>query len=590
MQQPAQIFNLLLGNVSPIQSDVIPKGIVDVESDGLAFDNLLLDLVNDGEKTDQLESSLLVDVATEEAGLENKIIGSTLIEANSEAAVTEEPSKASPGPFSLLDTPVKLMSGSSQLELPEQVAANSRPAFKLFPESKLTVPVKEAQSLPVDLVSDNNRAIAMNPIDDRVGRMPAVSASEKPIADNVAEFNNRLYSELQLDSPLPKSSLNNLTYREAIDIEPGKYEVLSQTIENSTITLSVKNPQSKDAPIKLSLPVELFEAEMVIPTDRVAKRTVLDSGLNRGLQLQTLFDKLNLKEIEVRPLVNSAGGSSEKIIAEPEGKILDIKLIAQDSEKIMPVLRPVTPKELKVSRGRARSEAAGGKEKSERILPLDSNQRINLRARPVAKSGVSEKVAGLTVRPAIQQQLIEAFSQIVKGDTVLEQQRSSFDPIVVDRTQADVLVNELKSESRPVQMVLPKNLKTMLKPNGNSVTIKIEPEHLGPARISLSMQNNVLKARIMVDTVHIRSVVEASVDHLIDQLSKADIKVDQIEVSLSGNSFKDDFGGRRNFHRSSKSGQLPPNKIAALEMTAPASPAHISATQYVGSQGVNILA
>lgn len=566
MQQPTQIFDLLSGNVNPVRTDVNPNGFAAAESDGPAFGDLLLGLAGHGgftgneELAQPIESSLLIVGTKEEAGPEN---------SNPEAAVGMESGLVDLRLFRTLGAPVQLMSSARQSESPEQTALNNRPEL-------------------IDILNGNNQSAALNPIDKQGGRMFEAATPQQPVAENVAEFNNSLRNELRLDFPLPKNTLNNLTYREAVDIVPGKYEILSQTIENSTITLTVKNPGSKDAPIRLSLPVELFDTgPMANLADGAARRIALESGFDRALQLRNLFDKLNLKGIEVKPLSGSTGESAELIVAKPESKFLEIKLIPQESEKFVPVLRPLNRTELNASRESVGTRATNGKENSEQRLPLELDSRIDPTLRPAARAGVSERTAGSLIRSAIPQQSGVVFDLLMKGggDTVLEQQRSAFDPIVVDRAQADLPVDNHKTEARPVRFVLPDNLKTMLKPNGNSVTIKIDPEHLGPARLTLSMHDNILKARIMVENVHIRSVVEASLDHLVDQLSKADIKVDQIEVLLSGNSFRDDFNGRRNFRHSSKPSQLRHHQTADLDMTAPTAPA-----QYVGSNGVNILA
>ena len=73
-----------------------------------------------------------------------------------------------------------------------------------------------------------------------------------------------------------------------------------------------------------------------------------------------------------------------------------------------------------------------------------------------------------------------------------------------------------------------------LKTNGQSIAIRIEPEHLGPARLHLTLQNDFLTARVTVDTVQARMVVESALDQLSDQLHRAGIKISSIEVSVSG--------------------------------------------------------
>ena len=75
--------------------------------------------------------------------------------------------------------------------------------------------------------------------------------------------------------------------------------------------------------------------------------------------------------------------------------------------------------------------------------------------------------------------------------------------------------------------------------------IKIEPEHLGPARLNLVMRDHVLTARVVVDTPIARMAVLNSLDQLTDQLSRAGIDVNRIDVALSGDNAREQFLDRR---------------------------------------------
>ena len=75
--------------------------------------------------------------------------------------------------------------------------------------------------------------------------------------------------------------------------------------------------------------------------------------------------------------------------------------------------------------------------------------------------------------------------------------------------------------------------------------IKVEPEHLGPARLNLSMRGEALVARLVVDSVQARIAVEGSLHQLNDQLSRAGIKVDHLEVTVGGGEERLPFFERR---------------------------------------------
>lgn len=81
---------------------------------------------------------------------------------------------------------------------------------------------------------------------------------------------------------------------------------------------------------------------------------------------------------------------------------------------------------------------------------------------------------------------------------------------------------------------LPENIHDLLKPYGKSVTLKIEPEHLGTATISLNMQQGVLRARVVVESNAAKTMVENSLGQLVSQLAKSNITVDSVNVQVGG--------------------------------------------------------
>jgi hypothetical protein len=124
------------------------------------------------------------------------------------------------------------------------------------------------------------------------------------------------------------------------------------------------------------------------------------------------------------------------------------------------------------------------------------------------------------------------------------------------------------------------------------VMLRIEPEHLGPAKLSLIMYDGRLRARVIVKDAQAMTAVERSLDRLIDQLSKANIAVDHIEVTISGDGARSDhFGRSAAWHQrhADLAGLIGADIREGSSLTAAAAtPAR--AVQYVGASGINILA
>ena len=148
-----------------------------------------------------------------------------------------------------------------------------------------------------------------------------------------------------------------------------------------------------------------------------------------------------------------------------------------------------------------------------------------------------------------------------------------------------------RKDSQSVRITLPDDIRTTLKPNGRAVTISIEPDHLGPAKLHLSMRDSALTARVTVDTSHARTMVEQSLDQLTQQLHRAGIKVDLIEVNVAGDQsqqqhfFERNFGMRRRMRMLNDSD----DSILAAEAAAPivATPGRAGVA---GPNGVNLYA
>ncbi len=163
---------------------------------------------------------------------------------------------------------------------------------------------------------------------------------------------------------------------------------------------------------------------------------------------------------------------------------------------------------------------------------------------------------------------------------------------------ADGATTDVKAASeddllpRQVRFTLPDQLHAKLRPNGPSVMLRIEPAHLGPARLSLMMRKDQLSARLVVDSLAAKQVVEHSMDKLIDQLQRADIKVESVQVMTSQQQLGQDSSGRQSQwahhqHQPHRFGQSTGGEPS--DTSEPPGGAH-GAAQFVGSGGVNLLA
>ena len=92
----------------------------------------------------------------------------------------------------------------------------------------------------------------------------------------------------------------------------------------------------------------------------------------------------------------------------------------------------------------------------------------------------------------------------------------------------------MKSETTPVRFVLPTDIDTGTVRTGQSVTIRMEPEHLGQVRLTLSEHHDSIVGRLVVENHAARTVVESNLQTLYDQLTDKGIDLDAFQVFVGG--------------------------------------------------------
>jgi len=142
-----------------------------------------------------------------------------------------------------------------------------------------------------------------------------------------------------------------------------------------------------------------------------------------------------------------------------------------------------------------------------------------------------------------------------------------------------------------VKMTLGQELPSLSQLEGRTLMIKLEPEFLGPARLHLTMRQESLSARVMVDTPQAKMAVESSLSQLTDQLTKVGIKVDYIDVGVRGGGAQNQFlHHQTNWFRAqaTRAGTLNEQELLSPALTV-ANTARTTAS-YIAGDRVNIYA
>ncbi|UCE25121.1 MAG: flagellar hook-length control protein FliK [Candidatus Zixiibacteriota bacterium] len=411
------------------------------------------------------------------------------------------------------------------------------------------------------------------------------STHSKQIADNVAEFNRQLLSVLPRQMGVINANVKDVLTNHVAELKPGRYQILSSRVYEGRVCLEVTPKDSPQHVIKLTLP-----AEALMGTDAsVASRVALGYDNYESQRLSGLLRTLNLKEIEVKtastqqPIENSAEPLKITIVAEgTAGEVLIKSKLSRSQFRAVSVDKPVEGRTVVPQR------------------PVSTDPIINREPAAPAEhdflhgkilSGNAKAPTEIGTRtPLAEPDLLETFGEKSAKTRSTESQQVFDSLFASDATSADGEPSVEKSQPRSVRLNLPENLSTTVKPNGRAVTIRIEPEHLGPARLSLSMVDHKLKARIVVDSVPAKVALESNIDRLMNQLSKADIKVDQIEITINGDSTHNQYLGRQPHWRHRMITRIPAVEPQTSDKgDIPITPSALSA-EYLGAGGVNVLA
>jgi len=423
-----------------------------------------------------------------------------------------------------------------------------------------------------------------------LGKMPftlgAIFADGLPEGETGIAIGNTRFTDLMHSQISVPPTLNK-----AVDLPQGTYEILSAKVESGNLHLEIAASDSQNSRINITVPArDLIGSEDVFSQDPLkGLRAPLNGSFSLGNHLEDLLSKLNLKELHVTDAARAAGDGTSGTNSPAE-----MRIVAENAGAQV-VLRARLSK---TNATIANSDAAQrspirGTVGSGQAAELDPNASWSI----VNRAGLVQSGKG-TSSSIGQQGLLQVRSELAEGwkdSTALAGSESTEEPFDLlfaasESSRSGKGATSGRNVIRP-RFVLPTDIQSQLKPNGQSVMLRIEPQNLGPARLNLYLRNDKLSARLVVESPAAKQMVEGSLDRLVTQLNEANIEVDRIEVSVSS-----DAADHEPFGQPHGWGRPTGRKISAS--TEPAAevneqPVHLAVqgpTQYVGAGGVDLLA
>jgi flagellar hook-length control protein FliK len=390
---------------------------------------------------------------------------------------------------------------------------------------------------------------------------------------------------------------------EMLDARPqhadGRYTIEAAAVEGDKVSLTLKAKDNPDRLIHLSIPTDRL-ASAIAPTtvDRAARVSVAAFDGDRNTELQALFDKLRLSELTIhtekaevvgRQAVSHDQDSKQiTIVIGESGNEQALRLKLKSSEATLRERLSLPRTAAKVSSALSKSDSASAETEITSVDRTPDPARALSEDPKVATRGAAAAVKD----DATNWQDLLNIKAATQPETGLTDQFQFSSTATLGRSSlADQPLPKVDLSNTPVRITLPDNSLATLKPGGSSVTISIEPEHLGPARLRLEMRRDVLTARLTVDHAPAKAALEQSIDQLTQQLSRAGVKVDQIEVMLSGGDADNQaFTRQPVWNRQRGAGARPFSLDSVYEPTANTDIVMPRARSYVGADGVNVLA
>jgi flagellar hook-length control protein FliK len=478
-----------------------------------------------------------------------------------------------------------------------QVAVNGV-VSQITAEAQATVPTAEAT---VNEANEPSISPRVHLASIRSGqRITAEAEATVPTAE--ATVNEA--DEPSIDPRVHLASIRSgqqITVSQPTRLTPGTYEVVDFNVRNDRVQFTLTpvehgktgaSTTTEDTQkLKISLPQEVVQKALDAALGQPRQQPVrvqLD-GLNQPVRrMEAILQQLNVQKIEV-----SAPESDSLEMVQPKAQNAEsrqIQLTLTPDKAQQPVRVDVSSNKV-----HAVSEQRVSMESSPRVAVSEPSGSSTGGGQSFGQQagGQDDEFAGMLDR------------QMTSGGFKLNATSESgsnnrFEQLLGLQSQGDrptSMPSADMPESRPVRMVIPEAEMMKLRTTGQTVRLRLEPDSLGPARLTLHMQGDTMKAHVVVESQQARAAVESSLQELAQQLNRANIKVDHIsvEVASDGTDQQWQFDRRPNWHARPQGGSYANLNAEGEDDETIDNPtilaqADASRGYGVGAGGVNLLA
>jgi flagellar hook-length control protein FliK len=388
--------------------------------------------------------------------------------------------------------------------------------------------------------------------------------------------------------PTASGDLTSLTGA-ASTVKNPVYNIIDFRIENGQVELTATTDQKPSEPIQITIPIKVLGEALAEKISKLStqpvdlKPTAMNAGNTSPVRsLDSLLKASNLKTLTVSQNVLPTAATTDNAVASAP---ITATLVAENGGARFVITSKMTRQDLKIS---SRTDQDLDATLSQDDFDAEAGFDLVEQASPGTKN---ETIGMLPLRRSL---AVAKFSSADRFSLDAKAFGSETDlnltGLTADRTSQDSAGTTRTNIAPSVKFTLPETLQKSFASSGQTIMLKIEPDHLGPARLNLSVRDQMLTARVTVDTPVAKALVERSLDQLTETLSRAGIAVDKIEVMLGDSGAREQFFDRRPLWSQSRASQKSSDADSSVsDIPSLITPALLS-RQYVGNSGVNVLA
>lgn len=532
----ANIFDLLLGPISPDAAGC--PGVSSQGADDAVFDSILTALMDFRATGDQIGVTGAPTTARPSHGLPEpnpeiwaQLLAQSLGTAKSGSGQSlDQGGVLSGGPL-----------GGATDQFAQKLAGEAeRRPFNIFALSEA--------SIEPPLISG-----------DQAGEISSVNRDEAQIAaENQVAFNRSLAEVLPRESRIVNHSLEYMLNSRPVDlVDDGQFRIMSVEQGSGLLHLALLDPTSPEKPIHVTVPLSSL-ADGLKGQSMTGSRVNLGSEQPTSLQLQRLLDRLNLKEITIKTASQNAVSRTDPETDDPPD-LVKVTIVANDSSRRVVLRSQLSAEELRTPSPKGPAEPPT----TDKITrPLSGDVRTPMRGEDtviepgrmvqaaVTGSGSPESRVGFDLlRPTGSRGIADQGlrgnesrldsswrNEVILSKSGAETTSGGSDHSSGELGSRDTGVLRQSNDSQPVRFHLPNNFQPALRNGRQSLTLRIDPEHLGPARLTLTERDGGLQARLIVNSPEAKALIESSLDRLSRQLQQANVDVESIEVTVSADS------------------------------------------------------